>query len=53
MPTRRWPLKGKGGMKNTPVVDEIAAAGLNAGHVRQFEALAFKRKKGSVSILTH
>ncbi|KAG8764259.1 hypothetical protein FRC15_007698 [Serendipita sp. 397] len=34
--------KGKATAKN---VDEVAAAGLNAAHVQQFEALGFERKK--------
>jgi len=33
------------GKKKAPVVDEVAAAGLNAAHVQQFEMLGFERKK--------
>jgi len=33
------------GKKKAPVVDEVAAAGLNAAHVQQFETLGFERKK--------
>lgn len=28
-----------------PVIDEVAAAGLNAAHVQQFESLGFERRK--------
>lgn len=37
--------KGKAPVKKAPVVDEIAAAGLNVAHVQQFEALGFERRK--------
>ena len=37
--------KAKAGKKKAPVVDEVAAAGLNAAHVQQFESLGFERKK--------
>lgn len=34
-----------GKKKALPVVDEVAAAGLNVAHVQQFETLGFERKK--------
>jgi ubiquitin-conjugating enzyme (huntingtin interacting protein 2) len=37
--------KAKAGKKKAPVVDEVAAAGLNAAHVQQFESLGFETKK--------
>ena len=37
--------KAKVGKKKAPVVDEVAAAGLNAAHVQQFGAQDFERKK--------
>lgn len=52
-PTERSGTEGKKdgtkakatGKSKAPVVDEVAAAGLNVAHVEQFEALGFERKK--------
>ncbi|CAG7852460.1 SubName: Full=Uncharacterized protein {ECO:0000313/EMBL:CCA75984.1} [Serendipita indica DSM 11827] len=37
--------KGKAPVKKVPVIDEIAAYGLNVVHIQQFEALGFERQK--------